>query len=94
MPDQTLKCCDCGGDFVFSERDQEFFASQNPPFKPPKRCKPCRQIKKAQNQTKPDDNSRNAPAPAARWTNGSEPDTRDRRPRQSRDRRSRGSYDD
>lgn len=45
LKDQYLRCCDCGRDFVFSVRDQEFFKSKG--FNPPRRCKPCRDLKKA-----------------------------------------------
>lgn len=48
MADIEITCCDCRNGFIHSERDQEFYASQNPPFTPPKRCKPCRDIKKQQ----------------------------------------------
>lgn len=41
---KTLKCVDCGKDFDFSERDQKFFQEKG--FSEPKRCKPCRDIKK------------------------------------------------
>ncbi|MHB1001732.1 MAG: zinc-ribbon domain-containing protein [Armatimonadota bacterium] len=43
--DKTLKCKDCGQDFVFSTGEQEFYAEkgfQNEPA----RCVPCRQAKK------------------------------------------------
>lgn len=42
--DKTIKCADCGAEFVFSANEQEFFASKG--FTPPKRCKACRQKKK------------------------------------------------
>jgi len=42
--DQTLVCKDCSKDFIFSVRDQEFFASKN--FNPPVRCSDCRAIVK------------------------------------------------
>jgi len=45
MADQTLNCVECGADFIFTEKDQTFYTSQN--FTPPKRCKPCRDAKKA-----------------------------------------------
>lgn len=45
MPDKELVCSDCGFDFNFSERDQEFFLAQG--FQPPKRCPKCRAAKKA-----------------------------------------------
>lgn len=44
--DKELTCTDCGGKFLFSARDQEFFAGKG--FQEPKRCKECRQAKKAQ----------------------------------------------
>lgn len=43
MSDEQLQCSDCGNWFVFTERDQKFFAEKN--FSKPKRCKACR-IKK------------------------------------------------
>jgi len=54
--DKTLNCCDCGKDFVFRSKDQEFFSRMN--FTDPRRCKPCRDIKKAQKEGLP------APAPS------------------------------
>lgn len=44
--DQTLTCQDCTAEFVFSARDQEFFAQRN--FTAPKRCRTCA---KARRQT-------------------------------------------
>jgi CxxC-x17-CxxC domain-containing protein len=39
--DRVLKCCDCGGDFVFTAGEQLFFYDKQ--FKnDPKRCKPCK----------------------------------------------------
>lgn len=51
MPDQTLQCVDCGSDFVYTDRDQQFYEKQG--YTPPKRCKPCRDIKK-QNRARQD----------------------------------------
>lgn len=45
MTDQTLICCDCKGEFIFTARDQEFFAAQG--YTPPRRCRTCRDQKKA-----------------------------------------------
>ena len=45
MEDKTLKCIDCGKEFIFTARDQEFFAQKG--FSEPKRCKECRDAKKA-----------------------------------------------
>jgi CxxC-x17-CxxC domain-containing protein len=43
--DQTLTCRDCGKSFVFSVRDQEFFAEKG--FtNPPTRCRDCRNLRK------------------------------------------------
>lgn len=43
--DETLKCCDCNADFVYTEKDAAFFESKG--FAKPKRCYNCRQQKKA-----------------------------------------------
>lgn len=60
MPDQfedrDLECVDCQQSFVFTAGEQQFFAKQNPPFNPPKRCKPCRDAKKQQKQGQPNGN--------------------------------------
>lgn len=48
MPDQELKCRDCGAAFVHPERDQEFYRQQG--YQPPKRCKPCRDRKKQERE--------------------------------------------
>ena len=37
--DQNLTCQDCNSQFVFTARDQEFFAQRG--FSAPKRCRPC-----------------------------------------------------
>lgn len=48
--DITLKCKDCGNDFVFSAGEQEFFAEKG--FQnQPQRCRDCRNAKK--NASKP-----------------------------------------
>jgi hypothetical protein len=46
MSEQRLTCVDCGRDFEFSAEEQAFFREKG--FNPPKRCKECRQAKKAQ----------------------------------------------
>lgn len=45
MEDKTLKCEDCGEDFDFSAKDQEFYVERG--YQEPKRCKPCRDKRKA-----------------------------------------------
>ncbi len=43
--DKTIKCVDCGTEFVFTARDQAFYAEKG--FKnEPKRCRDCRNKKK------------------------------------------------
>ena len=46
MADKTLTCSDCGQSFVFSQGEQEFFEQRG--MSEPKRCKECRQAKKAE----------------------------------------------
>lgn len=44
--DQTLKCRDCGAEFVWTASEQEFYQSKG--FSnPPSRCPACRKAKKA-----------------------------------------------
>jgi len=44
--DKTLVCRDCGAEFVFTEREQEFYASKGFTNEP-SRCAPCRAARKA-----------------------------------------------
>jgi CxxC-x17-CxxC domain-containing protein len=44
--DLQLTCSDCGQDFVFTADDQAFFRERG--YSAPKRCRNCRQAKKAQ----------------------------------------------
>ncbi len=47
IEDKTLVCSDCGGEFVFTVSEQEFYIEKG--FEnEPKRCKPCRQQRKSQ----------------------------------------------
>jgi ribosomal protein L33 len=46
MPDINLICIECKNSFYFTEKDQKFYAAQNPPFQQPKRCWHCRQKRK------------------------------------------------
>uniref|UniRef100_E6QI66 Uncharacterized protein n=1 Tax=mine drainage metagenome TaxID=410659 RepID=E6QI66_9ZZZZ len=46
--DLQLTCSDCGRDFTFTAADQTFFQERG--YSTPKRCKPCRQAKKADQQ--------------------------------------------
>lgn len=49
MADKTINCVDCKVDFVFSDGEQQFFASKGLTNEP-KRCQPCRKAKKSQNE--------------------------------------------
>jgi len=43
--DKELTCKDCGGSFIVTTSEQDFFASRELAI--PKRCKPCRRLRKA-----------------------------------------------
>ena len=45
MQDEKIICKDCGKEFLFTVRDQQFYAEQGFQNKPV-RCKECRQAKK------------------------------------------------
>jgi len=47
--DKTLQCSDCGNNFTFSAKEQEFFQSKGYTNEP-KRCPECRQAKKLERQ--------------------------------------------
>ncbi len=44
--DKLIVCKDCGKEFVFPVRDQEFYAEKG--FSEPARCKECRDKRKAE----------------------------------------------
>ena len=44
--DQTCECKDCSAEFVFTVGEKRFYESNG--FQPPKRCKECRNKRKAQ----------------------------------------------
>jgi hypothetical protein len=46
--DQTLRCVDCRNEFVWSASEQQYYRERG--FEAPRRCKPCRQAKKAQRE--------------------------------------------
>ena len=47
MADKTIKCKDCGQDFVFTEGEQAFYAEKGFTNEP-QRCQDCRKAKKQQ----------------------------------------------
>ncbi len=50
MADLTIKCKDCGNEFVFTEREQEFYKEKG--FNNPVRCSECRQKRKQEKMNK------------------------------------------
>ncbi len=47
MEDKTLKCKDCGADFIFTEGEQAFYKEKG--FEnEPQRCPECRRARKQQ----------------------------------------------
>ncbi|HYE73296.1 MAG TPA: zinc-ribbon domain-containing protein [Blastocatellia bacterium] len=46
MADKEIQCADCGQTFTFTAGEQEFYAGRN--MTPPKRCKSCRDARKAE----------------------------------------------
>lgn len=47
MADKTLKCKDCGADFIFTEGEQAFYKEKG--FEnEPQRCPECRRARKMQ----------------------------------------------
>ena len=47
MADKTLKCRDCGKDFIFTEGEQEFYQAKGFTNEPT-RCPECRKVHKEQ----------------------------------------------
>lgn len=45
MADRVIKCKECGGEFVFTSGEQKFYSERG--FTEPKRCKECREKRKA-----------------------------------------------
>ena len=47
LSDKTLVCVDCGGEFIFTVGEQEFFNSRGF-VNDPKRCQSCRSARRAE----------------------------------------------
>jgi len=45
MPDLDITCAECGTAFPFSEREQDYYRERG--LSHPKRCKPCRDARRA-----------------------------------------------
>lgn len=49
MADTTVKCKECGTEFEISESEQAFYTKKS--LQLPKRCKPCRELRKKEAQS-------------------------------------------
>lgn len=47
LKDKTIKCIDCGAEFTFTVNDQKFYQEKGFTNEP-KRCKACREKRKAE----------------------------------------------
>src|ERR1051325_4655444 len=45
MPDLEINCAECGSTFPFTEREQDYYRERG--LTHPKRCKPCRDARRA-----------------------------------------------
>lgn len=55
MADETIQCLVCKQNFVWAQREQEFFKSQGLTNKP-KRCPPCRQKRREEREQRTKEN--------------------------------------
>lgn len=53
--DKTIKCVDCGEEFTFTAGEQAFYAEKGFTNEP-KRCKACRDKKKAEKRSQEEQN--------------------------------------
>ncbi len=56
--DKTLKCVDCGEEFTFTVREQQFYEEKGFTNEP-KRCKECRDKKKQEKRNNFNNNNKN-----------------------------------
>ena len=54
--DQEITCKDCKTPFTFTVGEQQFYAERQ--FSNPVRCKPCREVRKAQKEANGGDSER------------------------------------
>src|SRR5260370_370320 len=52
LEDKTIKCVDCGADFIFTVGEQEFYREKGLTHFPT-RCKSCREARKGQRGERP-----------------------------------------
>lgn len=89
MSDEVITCADCRIDFVFSDSEAQFYASKG--LTKPRRCKPCRQKRKAASAPAVSSSSpAHAEPTRTQWVNG---DESSRRRDKKRDRRRDGNDD-
>ena len=62
--DRTIKCATCGREFIFTVKEQAFFAAKG--FKEPRHCRECRQQRKQAQVQALDQAVSNPPAPRAK----------------------------
>lgn len=48
LQDKAIVCVDCRQHFTWTAGEQQFYMSKDPPLSQPKRCKSCREAKRAQ----------------------------------------------
>ena len=49
LSDRTLICVECGGEFIFTAGEQEFFAARGFSNEP-KRCRSCRAVRRSDSE--------------------------------------------
>lgn len=90
MSNEVIVCRDCQTEFEFSASEADFFASRG--LTKPKRCKACRQQRRA--QAAPENGEASVPATRpvrqTQWTNGGDDASSSRR--RSKGSRPRGEY--
>ncbi|MFQ6672937.1 MAG: zinc-ribbon domain containing protein, partial [Candidatus Tectimicrobiota bacterium] len=75
--DQPIICSDCGQEFIFTAGEQQFYAERGFDH-PPKRCKPCRTLRKQQQATQAPVAPREAPISGPRPRQAPQPNQRPR----------------
>ncbi len=70
--DRSITCLDCKNEFIFTAGEQEFYERKG--FREiPKRCKPCREARKARRSDGPTSEPRERHAPSAGERGGRPP---------------------
>ena len=66
MADKTLKCKDCGADFIFTENEQAFYKEKGFDNEP-QRCADCRRARKQERNNSGGGGSRGGFGGGNRW---------------------------